>query len=366
MRENVPESVVEQRSIVSELRSSPWKLGVVALLLVFPPIITSAFADAAFWITFAVEVFVFGIGVLSYDLLFGYTGLLTFGHALFFGGGAYGIAIMANVFGLNYFEAFPIVVVLLLVLSLLVGVAALQLSGVYFAIITLAFAQLGYELVLQFNSVTGGVNGIYDISIPDVIGFDITEPVVTYYVTLLAAIAVYLVLRRVTNSPFGRVIQGIRENEERIQMLGVDPFRYKLASFAMAGVVGGFAGMLYPLFLTFVSPPIINWTTTGDLLMMTLIGGFGTLWGPLLGTGFYIGLKTILSGVIEQWRLLMGIIFVLFVLFLPSGLAGLLRGEQRTTSGLRARIQDVLPGGPDRTSTPDVRTSPTSEEEDRE
>ncbi|MEF8801341.1 MAG: branched-chain amino acid ABC transporter permease [Halolamina sp.] len=323
-------------------------------------------ADAAFWIIFAVEVFVFSIGVLSYDLLFGYTGLLTFGHALFFGGGAYGIAIMANVFGLNYFEAFPIVLVLLLVLSLIVGVAALQLSGVYFAIITLAFAQLGYELVLQFNSVTGGVNGIYDISIPDVAGFSLTEPMVTYYVTLVAVIAMYLLLRRITSSPFGRVIQGIRENEERIQMLGVDPFRYKLASWAMAGVIGGFGGMLYPLFITFVSPPLINWTTTGDILMMTLIGGFGTLWGPLLGTGFYIGLKTVLSGVLEQWRLLMGIIFVLFVLFLPSGLAGLIGGDRPTTAGMRSRIQEVLPGSGGGPSAPDVGTKPTPEEEERE
>lgn len=356
----IPPSVADNRTLASKLRASPWKLGILAALLVFPFVVTSSAIEAGFWLTFAIEVFVFGVAVLSYDLLFGYTGLLTFGHALFFGGGAYGIAIMARVYDLNYLEAFPIVLVMLVVLGLIVGVAALQLSGVYFAIITLAFAQLGYELILQFNSITGGVNGIYSITIPDVAGFSLTDPMVTYYVTLAAVTAVYLLLRRVAVSPYGRVIQGIRENEERIEMLGIDTFRYKLASFVMAGVVGGFGGMLYPLFITFVSPPIANWTTTGDLLMMTLIGGFGTLWGPLLGTGFYISLKTVLSGFFEQWRLLMGIIFVLFVLFLPSGLAGLLRGD---LPSVPPRIREVVPGVADEGKSLDVGTNPDPEEE---
>lgn len=329
----IPQSVAEDATLVSKLRSSPWKVAILAVLVAVPLVIANTNVGGRFWLTFAIEVFVFGIAVLSYDLMFGYTGLLTFGHALFFGGGAYGIAILARVHDLTYLEAFPIVLVLLLVLSLVVGFAALQLSGVYFAIITLAIAQLGYQLILQFNDVTGGVNGIYSITIPDVAGVSLTDPMVTYYLTLVACLGVYLGLRRLTASPFGRVIQGIRENEERIEMLGIDVFRYKLASFAMAGVIGGFAGMLYPLFITFVSPPIANWTTTGDLLMMTLIGGFGTLWGPLFGTGFYISLQTVLSGVIEQWRLLMGVIFVLFVLFLPTGIAGLFQGDRPSLPG---------------------------------
>ncbi|WP_254525930.1 branched-chain amino acid ABC transporter permease [Natrinema caseinilyticum] len=359
---NIPQSVAKDGGIVAELRSSPWKLGIVAVLIAFPFVVTSAFIDAGFWLLFAIEVFVFGIAVLSYDLMFGYTGLLTFGHALFFGGGAYGIAIMAHVYDLTYLEAFPVVLVLLFVLGLVVGVAALQLSGVYFAIITLAFAQLAHELILQFNGITGGVNGIYSITIPDVAGFSLTEPIVTYYVTLAACFAVYLALRRVTASPFGRVIQGIRENEERIEMLGINTFRYKLSSFVLAGVIGGFAGMLYPLFITFVSPPLANWTTTGDLLMMTLIGGFGTLWGPLLGTGFYVLLETVLSGVIEQWRLLMGVIFVLFVLFLPSGIAGLLQGELSTAA---AQLRTMIPGGSDDASL-DMERNLNPEEEEHE
>jgi branched-chain amino acid transport system permease protein len=356
----IPQSVVEDTGLVSELRSSPWKLGIIAVLLAFPFVVTSSAIESGFWITFAIEVFVFGIAVLSYDLLFGYTGLLTFGHALFFGGGAYGIAILARVYELNYFEALPIVLVMLVVLGLIVGVAALQLSGVYFAIITLAIAQLGYQLILQFNEVTGGVNGIYSIPIPDIAGVSITDRFVTYYVTLVACAVVYLGLRRVVASPYGKVIQGIRENEQRIEMLGIDVFRYKLASFVMAGVVGGFAGILYPLFITFVSPPLANWTTTGDLLMMTLIGGFGTLWGPLFGTAFYISLKTVLSGIIEQWRLLMGIIFVLFVLFLPSGLAGLIRGE---LPSIPDRVRALVSNGSADERSLEPAAGPDSEEE---
>lgn len=362
MKENVPQSVATDPDIVSELRASPWKLLVVAALLAFPFVVTSTAIQGSFWLTFAIEVFVFAIAVLSYDLLFGYTGLLTFGHALFFGGGAYGIAILARVYELNYFEAIPIVLALLFLMGLVVGVAVLQLSGVYFAIITLAFAQLGYQLVLQFNDITGGVNGIYRITIPDVAGFSLTDPIVTYYVTFVSCAGVYLLLRRVTASPFGRVIQGIRENEERIQMLGINTYRYKLASFVMAGIIGGFSGILYPLFITFVSPPLANWTTTGDLLMMTLIGGFGTLWGPLMGTGFYIGLKTVLSGLLEQWRLLMGVIFVLFVLFLPSGLAGLIQGDRPAID----RLRGLLSGRADVTARPGTNANPNPEEEEEQ
>lgn len=356
---NIPQSVDDDADIISELRSSPWKLGVLATLVAFPFVVTSTVFNAGIWLTFAIEVFVFGIAVLSYDLLFGYTGLLTFGHALFFGGGAYGIAILARVYDLNYLEAFPIVLALLVVLGLVVGVAALQLSGIYFAIITLAFAQLGYEFILEFNEFTGGVNGIYSISIPEVVGFSLGDPIVTYYVTLAAVVVVYLGLRRVTASPFGKVIQGIQENEERIEMLGINTFRYKLASFILAGVIGGFGGMLYPLFITFVSPPLANWTTTGDLLMMTLIGGFGTLWGPLLGAGFYISLKTSLSGFLEQWRLLMGVIFVLFVLFLPSGIAGLLQGNLPTTPD---QIREIFIGSTDEDRLLEVETNRDEEE----
>lgn len=358
MKDNVPQQVHDDDGILTELRGSPWKIGIAAVLFLFPAFVTSSFIDASFWLLFGIEVFIFGIAVLSYDLLFGFTGLLSFGHALFFGGGAYGIAILANVYDLNYLEAFPIVLGLLFVLALVVGYAALQLSGVYFAIITLAFAQLGHEIVLQFNDVTGGVNGLYSITIPDVAGFSLTDPMVTYYVTLVAVIAVYLGLRRITASPFGRVLQGIRENEERIEMLGINTFRYKLASFVMAGIIGGFSGMLYPLFITFISPPVINWTTTGDILMMTLIGGFGSLWGPLLGSAFYIGLKTTLSGIFEQWLLFTGIIFVIFVLFLPSGIAGIIGGDRPKLG----RIQELIPGQDEATAEPDTTVDPDSKE----
>jgi len=286
-----------------------------------------------------VELFVFAVAAMSFDLLFGYTGVLSFGHALFFGGSVYVIGLAGEYFGLNYLQALPLALIAMALLAFVVGGLALRSSGVYFAMITLAFGQLGYEMVLQFNDITGGANGIVGIEIPTVAGIDMSTLDFAYYFAFLTVVVTYFGLRRLVNSPFGRVLQGIRENEKRMRMLGIDPYRYKLLAFTISGVIAAIGGALYPLFVTFISPSLLFWTTSGDILIITLIGGFGTLWGPIVGSGVYIFLESLLGDYVEEWRFFLGIIFMLIVLLFPSGIAGL-----RDLRSLRPFVEDVRDG----------------------
>jgi branched-chain amino acid transport system permease protein len=326
------------------VRNNPVRvLALVVALLALPFVLIGT--GNQYWLTLVVELFIFGIAVLSFDLLFGYTGLLSFGHALFFGMGTYSVAIVSRETGLTFLGAVPIALVFVPVLAVGVGLVALRLQGVYFAILMLAFGQLGYQLVVQLTDLTGGVNGISGLAIPPLFGVDLTNPYVAYYVSLVALAVVFVGLRRVVNSPFGHVLQGIHQNEERMQMLGINVYRHKLASFTLAAFVGGIGGVLYPLYLNFVDPSLLNWTTTGDMLMMTLIGGMGTLWGPILGAGFYIMVQGVLETATDQWRIILGSVFVVFVLLFPSGIAGLLGEETSASADIRAirdRLRDAL------------------------
>lgn len=319
-----------RRNTLTTLREQPWKILVVAALLAFPLASLVLAPGNSFWVSLLIEVFVFAIAAISFDLLFGYTGLLSFGHALFFGGGAYTVAISMETLGQSYLVGALLALVVVPILAVIVGAVSLRLTGVYFALITLAFAQLVYQIVLQFNDITGGVNGISGLTLPPVAGITLDNAYVAYYIAFLVLVAVYLALKRIVNSPFGRILQGIRENEDRIEMAGINTYRYKLASFVLSGFLGGVAGILYPLFLDFISPTLLYWVTTGDILLMTLIGGAGSVWGPMVGAAFFLMLEHALSGIIDRWRLILGLVFVLFVLFLPSGFAGLVEGERAT------------------------------------
>ena len=321
--ESTFDTYIEDSRLTAVVRAHPVRvLALVATLLVLPFVLTGTGND--YWLTLLVEMFVFAIAVVSFDLLFGYTGLLSFGHALFFGLGTYTVAIVTRDTSLSFYGAIPVALVVVPVVAVVVGLVALRLRGVYFAILMLAFGQLGYELVLQMTDLTGGVNGISGLEIPPLFGVDPTGAYAAYYISLTVLGVVYVGLRRVTNSPFGQVLGGIHQNEDRMRMLGINVYRHKLVSFVLAGFVGGIAGLLYPLYLNFIDPSLLNWTTTGDMLMMTLIGGMGTLWGPILGAGFYILAQGLLETITEQWRLILGLIFIVVVLGFPSGIAGLL------------------------------------------
>jgi len=338
---------------IGGIRVSKRLLAVVLVAgLALIPVATRYTVLSDYILTVAIRIFVFAIGVLSYDLLFGYSGLLSFGHALFFGGGTYGVILLITGLELSYLVAFPITLLAMSVVAVVVGAISLRVSGVYFAILTLAFAQIGYQFLVHFNSISGGRDGIsaYDI-MPEIGGIDFGGVYPGYVVTLVVLILVYLLLRRLINSQFGRILQGIRENEERIQMLGVNTYRYKLISFTIAGALASVSGMMYLFYATYVDVSLMNWHTSGDMIMMGLLGGFGTLWGGILGAAAFIAIGEFLSGLITDWRVFLGAVFVAFVLFLPGGLASLV--DEGSDNPVRAWIRQHLPGGDSSTEAND-------------
>ncbi|WP_254538391.1 branched-chain amino acid ABC transporter permease [Halomarina litorea] len=276
------------------------------------------------------QILILGIFGMAYDLLFGYTGLMSFGHAAFFGGGTYTAVYLTAEFGLPLLVIIAAAIVLGAVLASLIGIVSLQTTGVYFSMITLAMAQLLYILTVRLGDSLGGASGLSIFDRPTtLLPIDLGDQFQFFVVTVVILLVTYLVLQRVLKSPVGDVFRAIRENEERAEMLGYNTFYYKLAALTLSGSVSAVAGVLYGLFLYFASPTFLNWTMSGDVLLQTLFGGAGTLFGPVVGAGFVVLLDEFLSPITDQWRLMVGAAFVLVVLFFPEGIVGLLTSDDR-------------------------------------
>jgi branched-chain amino acid transport system permease protein len=304
----------------------------VFLALAAVPMLASSYQTGL-----VVEMLVLALFAASYDLLIGYTGIVSFGHALPFGLGLYGFAVFATdqpvpfvpTAAVPFEAAILVALVLVVVVSLVTGYLALQASGVYFAMITLAFAQIGYLAIFENTEITGGDGGIL-LFRQEVFGVSLTDGTTFYYVTLLVVAGCFLAMRRLTTSPYGQVLRSIRENETRARFLGYDTFRYKLSVFAAANLFAAVAGILGGLHSNIATPTALHWSTGGNALLMTLIGGMGTLWGPVVGAGVLFAGEELLSSITEHWLLLLGGIYVVFVIFVPSGLAGIVTDSDRT------------------------------------
>ncbi|MFC7157591.1 branched-chain amino acid ABC transporter permease [Halomarina halobia] len=285
----------------------------------------------------AVELLVLLLFAASYDLLIGYTGVVSFGHALPYGAAAYamGMAMTGRPLplipeaGVSFPVAVGIALFAVVIISLITGWLAFRLSGVYFAVLTLAFSMVGYYAVFESTEFTGGDNGML-VTRPDLLGLPLSDYVTYYYFTLWIVLVSFLLMRRLTNSPFGRVLVSIRENEDRARFLGYDTNHYKLAVFVVAGLFAGVAGILQGLYLNILTPNMMYWSTGGDALLVTLIGGMGTLWGVIFGAVFLLGARELLTGFIEGWPIVLGVVYVLFVLFVPDGIAGFLTDRSRS------------------------------------
>lgn len=322
---------VELRRRLAE-NGSMFRAGVwIAVLVVLAaiPLVLSSFETGL-----VIELMLLVVFAASYDLLIGYSGVISFGHALPFGTAAYLMGmVMAGrplpgvpTESLGFPAAVLIGIVAVVLVSFATGYLALQLSGVYFAMLTLAFSMVGYFVVFETTEYTGGDNGLL-VTRPDVFGVALGDQVTFYYVVLVVVALSYAAMRRLTTSPFGQVLKSIRENEERARFLGYDTFRYKLFAFVVAGLFAGIAGMLQGLYLNIITPSLMYWSTGGDALLVTLIGGMGTLWGSIVGAMFLMGAREFLTGFTENWPIVLGVVYVLFVLFVPSGIAGLVTGD---------------------------------------
>jgi branched-chain amino acid transport system permease protein len=279
---------------------------------------------ARYQISILTELFIFGLFALSLDLIMGYTGMVSFGHAAYFGLGAYTSALLL----LNFSVPVPLA---LLAGALLAGAVALPVgylstraTGIYFAMLTLAFAQLLYTVAFKWRDLTGGSDGIAGVPKTTLWwgGPSLASPTAYYYLVTGSLVLSVLVCRGLVRSPFGRALMAIRENERKFSVLGQDPRRFKLAVFVIAAVFAGLAGALFAPFRGFASPEVMFWVVSGQALMMVIIGGMGTLIGPVLGAMVFLLIQEVLSSYTEQWMIFTGAIFVLMVIFLPGGLVG--------------------------------------------
>lgn len=277
-----------------------------------------------FWQGMLIQVFILAVYAMSYDLLMGYTGILSFGHAMFFGAGAYTAGILLKHAGWGLGGVVLAVIAIAVVQSLLIGVVSLRVRGVYLTMVTLAFAQMFYILIqaTDFRNITGAEDGLHSIPVPAWIS-PTSERLTFYFVALGFCVLMYLIARRLVDSPPGRVMIAIRENEVRAQVIGYNIFGYKLLAVTFAGVMAALAGLMNALWNLNATPAAFSVEMTINALLMTIIGGVGTLVGPMLGAGVLQLLGHWLNATFgPRWPLIIGTIYILIVLFLPYGIVG--------------------------------------------
>jgi len=308
---------------------------VVAALAAFP------WTGTPFYTELVTKIMIMAIFALSLDLLVGYTGLVSFGHAAFFGIGAYTLALLApKGVPANLWLTLPAAIAAAGVAALAVGVFVLRTRGIYFIMVTLAFAQMFY-FVFHDTKFGGGSDGRYvnfkpTASIGEFLPFDLGIPVHAYYMVLGFLALTFVFLRLLLRSPFGRALQGIRANEQRMRSLGFPVFAYKLASFGIAGALAGLAGYLSAAQDGFVSPEILSWHQSGNVLLMVILGGVGTPYGPIAGAFVLVSMEEVLSSLTNHWQLWLGAAIVLLVLFLPGGLGNAFRRARTGTARANA------------------------------
>jgi branched-chain amino acid transport system permease protein len=305
---------------------------VLALLALFP------FAGATFYTELVTKMMILAIFALSLDLLVGYTGLVSFGHAAFYGIGAYALGLLAPKYeAASLWLTLPVAIIAAGVAALAVGIFVVRVKGIYFIMVTLAFAQMFYFVFhdTKFGRGSDGISMNFKpvATIFGVTPFDLGNATQFYYFVFAAMIVVFLFLRMLLRSPFGRALQGIRSNEHRMRSLGFPVYRYKLASFALAGALAGLAGYLSALQFGFVNPELLSWHESGNVLLMLILGGQGSLYGAVVGAFAFVALEEIYSSVTTHWQLLLGATIIALVIFLPGGLASIARRFKRTLVG---------------------------------
>ena len=278
--------------------------------------------------TFGVALFtrtiILAIGAVSLNLIMGYGGMVSFGHAAYLGIGGYAVGILAKEGIGSGFVQWPVAVAASALYALVVGALSLRTRGVYFIMITLAFAQMAYYVASGLARY-GGDDGLTVYRRSDFLGLiNLSNRVQFYYLCLACLLGVIFLIWRIVNSRFGMVVQGLRSNELRMQAIGFAAKRYKLVCFIIAGTMCGLAGALLANNTDFVSPAVMYWTRSGDLMVMVILGGMGSLFGPVIGAVVYLVLEELLSQVTEYWALFMGPLLLLIVLFGRGGIIGLL------------------------------------------
>ncbi|MBL1240680.1 MAG: branched-chain amino acid ABC transporter permease [OCS116 cluster bacterium] len=269
----------------------------------------------------ATKIMIWALFALGFDILLGFTGYLSFGHAIFFGVSAYATGLMFKHFSDEIIPAMIVAVIVGTLASVIIGYLTLKKSGIYFSILTLAFGEMLHSSALStFGSFTGGENGLtLPDMIPSMLGIEMRGEVM-FYMTAAVLILGYYIARRISASPFGLILKAIKSNQERLEYTGIDVQKYKLGAFVISAIYASVAGSLMVVYEPYVGTEYLRWSTSGNLVLMSVMGGMGTLIGPIIGAAFMLYFENVLSVPLgEEWLLVLGLIFMAIVIFLPGG-----------------------------------------------
>jgi branched-chain amino acid transport system permease protein len=284
-----------------------------------------------YYLLLAFDALLFGTIAMSLDLLMGYTGLVSFGHAAFFGLGAYSSAVLLERGIVSLWACLLFAIVVVGLYALVVSFFSTTRRGIYFALLTLIFAEVVYTF-FRYTQTFGGSDGIQGVPPPRLVGeFAIDTPLRNYYLVVIYLGLAYLACRVLVTSHFGRVLVAIRENEDRARFLGYNVQRYKMAACMISALLTGIAGALYPGRSAFATPDLMLWTVSGEFIIMVMIGGLGTLVGPVVGGAFFVLLQEKVSSYVDWYFIVIGLVLIFIVLCMPKGLLGIrgLLGRQR-------------------------------------
>ncbi|GAA5503610.1 hypothetical protein Dxin01_03369 [Deinococcus xinjiangensis] len=292
-----------------------WLIGLGLVLLILPRLI---------YPVLALDILAWGLFAVAFDLLFGFSGLLSFGHAAFWGSSAYATAYL-----LGHGQSVPVAMLggtlTALVLAVPIAFLSVRSAGIYFSMITLAFAQMIYFVALQWTDVTGGENGVQGFARPTFLGLDFSNNLTRYYFCLAIFALGFYIAYRTVRSPFGQALQAVRDNEQRSQSIGYNPRRFKFTAFLISAALAGLAGSMNAFGHAAVSLDAVKWNTSGEVVMMTLLGGTTTLFGPVVGAGLVLLLQDRLTSSNLPVGIITGLVFVLAVLFFRRGVVGTLQ-----------------------------------------
>ena len=291
-----------------------WWLGLIFIGAVILPLVVGEF-----WVHVAVEILILGLFAVSFNMIFGYMGRLSFGHAAYYGVGAYATGMLMVKASVPLPLCLPASMIAAGICALIFGYFCVRLTGIYFAILTLAFGQLMYYIIFQWYSFTGGDDGLQGIIPPDLL-FGATA---YYYFTLCIVAAALIAMWYISRSPFGYTMRAIRENADRTRFIGINVRKYMLINFVVAAMFAGLAGGLLGPFNRSIAPDLCNWHQSGVPVFMTVIGGPLGFFGPMIGSVIYTFLMAFVTGFTEYWPLVIGLVIIFVVLFMPGGVLGL-------------------------------------------
>ena len=298
-------------------------IAIMLLLLALLPVYSHATGNI-FALTLFTRILIYALAAASLNLIMGFGGMMSFGHAAYLGIGGYAVGILAHEGIASGFVQWPVAIAVSALFALVIGAVSLRTRGVYFIMITLAFAQMAYYIAAGMARY-GGDDGLTIYKRSDFAGLiNLSDKVQFYYLCFVLLLAAIYLIYRIVNSRFGMVVQGARSNEKRMQAIGFPTYRYQLTCFVIAGTLCGIAGALLANNTDFVSPAIMYWTRSGDLMVMVILGGMGSLFGPVFGAIVLLVLEELLSQFTEYWQIILGPMLLLIVLFARGGIDGML------------------------------------------